>query len=155
MKTKFYQITSFLLIFGLFSGTNLHGETGTILVSGSAQSVPVVRIIADDTNLPPGEGEYALLFLPARIPEPEQWQPFDGVEFGPLRSIGVSRGTGGTVADTIPSQTMQLEQLQPFVVDRWHPMICGHNEKTIYSPANNSVLLNPQPTFRRYRIEDT
>ena len=156
MTRKHTLLKSWLLIacLAIFSA-DLRGEVGAILVSGNAQSAPVVQIIADAADLT--KTENALLFFPVQGSLAERWVPLPNEKsLAELRNeshhtVGSSRGFGGTIADAISAQTVQLEQLQAFVANRSVPQ---YTTTTIFSPADGSTLLNPRPTFRRLPVTD-
>lgn len=145
---------TFLFVFcSMFPMASIHGNVDAVLVSCDGQSPPEVRFISE-TSRPKLDGiRSGLLFFPPQDASPERWLPVGKsipslaeLQDEHLRTLGPSRGITGAIADSIPAQTVQLEQLTAFVANRSLP---DYATSVIFSPAHDSVLLNPCPTLRR------
>ena len=148
----------FLFVFTTVSGVYAQGNNNAVLVSVGENSIPSVRILTDQTEMPIQGVGNALLFLPPENEFPERWtliqneiSSLDEIQNEQLRLMGTSRGIGGAIADAIPTQTVQLEQLQAYVANR---SPTNHQTTTIFSPADGSRLLNPCLTIRRLPVTD-
>ena len=158
MKRKFFFLaTCFLMTWCTISSADYPGRGEAILVTGSAQSAPAVRVITGEADLSLTETENALLFFPPRETLPERWVSLPNekslaeLRNEQLRTVGPSRGFGGSIADAIQAQTTPLAQIQIVLANRSVPQ---YAVPTIFSPKNDSTILHPRPTFRRLPVTD-
>lgn len=118
-------------------------------ISTGEDKIPTVEILGDDVDSDTASN-HGILVFPPQPGKPESWKSPDGD--GEHASRAVIGFTGGSIADSIPAQTVQLEQLLAVTVNRAVP---EYSTTTIYSPVDGGKNVNPRPTFRRLPVTDS
>ncbi len=138
--------------------TAVHADLTPMLVSTTEDGRPTVTPLSEPSQFEGSTSRPALLFFPPAAASSEHWIFI--AENTPLReamtqssrvALVVARGVSGAAADAIPAQTIQLEQLLAFTVNRALP---EYATSVIFSPADGAALLTPCPTLRRLPATD-
>lgn len=135
-----------------WNGTVL-GQVEAILVSGSAETEPIVRIVLKGETFPTSISDETFLFFPPREEKPEQWAIFEKGISSPielsdnrLHAPGNIHGTTAGGCDLIPSRIIPMEQLLAVTLNR---SVSGPSKALPFSPGDGAKIINPCFSVRR------